>query len=203
MGSPGDGKPGGALGRGGPRSQPTWRAAREAGGTPGARAPARVGPASPALGPLSRRAWGARSARRREIQTADARGPGRARRLGARGAAGGEGAAAFTHRCLSLTPFNPVSPGCSLPLGTMVTKAGLRDLCGAQGLPGKTSMGPQLGSPEISKVCPWNWSAAAVTSLVHQKLSPPTTCAVGQAEGMKQTREVQSGSRNRAVEGWG
>lgn len=85
----------------------------------------------------------------------------------------------------------------------MVTKAGLRDLCGTQGLPGESSVGPQLGSPEISKVCPWNLNVAAATSLVHPKLSPPTTCAVGQAEGMKQTRKLQSRSRNRAVEGWG
>lgn len=69
----------------------------------------------------------------------------------------------------------------------MVTKAGLRALCGAQGLPGETTMGPQLGSSEISKVCPWNLGVAAAKSLVLQKLSPPTTCAEAQAEGMKLT----------------
>lgn len=100
------------------------------------------------------------------------------------------GATASTVGRLSLTPINPVSPGrCCLKFpcrwGTMVTKAGPRALCGAQGLPGETSMGPQLGSPEISKVFPWNLSVAAAKSLVHQKLSSLTTCA--QAEGMKQT----------------
>lgn len=102
------------------------------------------------------------------------------------------GAAASADDRLPLTPINPVSPGrCCLTFscrwGTMVTKAGLRAFCGVQGLPGETSMGPQLGSPEISKVCPWNLSVASAKSLVHQKLSPRTTCAVPQAEGLKQT----------------
>lgn len=114
----------------------------------------------------------------------------RGRALAASGSRRWGGATASTDGRLPLTPISPVSPGrCCLTFpcrwGTMVTKAGLRALCGAQGLPGEISMGPQLGYPEISKVCPWNLSVAAAKSLVHQKLSPLTTCA--QAEGMKQT----------------
>lgn len=58
-------------------------------------------------------------------------------------------------------------------------------------------MVPQLGSPGISKLCPWNSSVAAAKSLVYQKLSPPTTCGLAEVEGMK----FQSGSLYRAVEG--
>lgn len=75
--------------------------------------------------------------------------------------------------------------------------AGLHVLCGAPELPGETCMVPQLGSSGISKVYPWNSSVAAAKSLVHQKLSPPTTCGLAEVEGMK----FQSGSLHRAVEG--
>lgn len=145
-----------------------------------------MGPASPAHGPrspLSRRAPGARPATRREIQTAG----------DARVAAGREGAAASsTDGRLPFTPISPVSPPVvyclAVPLrspwGTMVTTAGLRARCGAQGLPSETCMVPQLGAPGINRVCPWDSSVAAAKSLVHQKLCPPTTCALAEVEGV-------------------
>lgn len=99
-----------------------------------------------------------------------------------------------------MSPYRLLSVGAALFLsqwGTMVTMAGLQVLCGAPGLPGETCMVPQLGSPGISHVCPWNSSVAAAKSLVYQKLSPPTTCGLAEVEGMK----FQSGSLYRAVEG--
>lgn len=116
---------------------------------------------------------------------------------GARGRAGGrggKGAAASADGRLPLTPVSPLSPGRLLlegselllsQWGTMVAMAGLHALCGVPGRPGETSVVPQLGSPAISKVCPWNSSDAAAKSLIHQKLSLPTTWARAGVEGRK------------------
>lgn len=191
----GDGAPGGARGRVGPSLLPAGRAAREA-AAPWARAPARVGPAAPAHGP--------RSPCRALPAAVRARAPprgGRFKRLAAgargRGELGGrrrEGHGSVPTVARSQLPSAPCHPlGGLLPdgsllllsrWGTMVTKAGLGALCGAPRL-------PDDGSSETSKVYPWNWSVAAAKALVHQKLSPPATCALADVEGMKQTGKLQ------------